>query len=72
MNTFRKPTPSLERSRVLILAGEFFGREGICLGKSTASDHWAITPDGSNAILELGFEQEFSLLIDLSANPARN
>ncbi len=58
--------------RVLILTGRYKGREGVCVGKSADSKRWAISPDGSNEIIQLVFEQEFGLLIDLSSNPASN
>ncbi len=58
--------------RVLILRGEHFGEEGICLGKVPSNERWAISPNLSDEILELKFEEEFSLLVDLSAYPARN
>jgi hypothetical protein len=47
-------------------------REGICVGKAGERNCWAITPDGSNAILQLVFEKEFGLLIDLSGDPDKN
>jgi len=33
---------------------------------------WAISPDGSNEILQLVLEKEFGLLVDLSASPEDN
>ncbi len=62
---------SLDDCRILILTGAHAGEEGICLGKST-SGQWAVSPDSSNQILELKFESEFALLLDLHANPAVN
>ncbi|MCG3148097.1 MAG: hypothetical protein PCFJNLEI_01539 [Verrucomicrobiae bacterium] len=58
--------------RVLILAGQYEGREGVCTGKSAGGKRWAISPDGSDEILQLVFEKEFGLLVDLSANPEDN
>jgi hypothetical protein len=58
--------------RVLILAGQYKGREGVCTGKSADGGRWAISPDGSNEILQLVFETEFGFLVDLSANPDNN
>ncbi len=63
---------SLEGHRILILAGEYDGEEGICLGKITGTNRWAVSPDSSTAILELHFESEFALLLNLSADPAQN
>lgn len=62
----------MEGHRVLILAGAHHGEEGICLGELGTGNRWAISPDSSNDILELTFEQDFALLLDLSANPSRN
>ena len=61
-----------EGSRVLILKGKHSGSEGVCLGQIGDGNEWAISPDGSSEILNLRFKDGFSLLIDLSANPARN
>ena len=59
-------------SRVLILTGEHAGQEGVCVGKTADQRNWAITPDNSDEILQLEFEKEFGLLMDLSSDPARN
>ncbi len=61
----------LEGTRVFILAGEFQGREGVCLGQQDGN-RWAISPDESGDVLSLVFEKDFGLLVDLSANPERN
>ncbi len=37
-----------------------------------ADGTWAIAPDESDEIVHLRFEHDFSLLIDLSTDPARN
>jgi hypothetical protein len=58
--------------RVLILTGRYEGQEGVCVGKSTDGKRWAISPDGSDEVLQLTFEKEFGLLVDLSSNPKRN
>ena len=58
--------------RVLILTGKHAGEEGVCIGKSADGKHWAIAPDGSDEILQLEFEKEFGLLLDLSADPEKN
>ena len=67
-----KTTDSLEGHRILILTGAYQGEEGICLGKVTRCNRWAVSPDSSGEVLELTFEREFALLLDLSANPSRN
>ena len=58
--------------RVLILAGSHQGHEGVCVGKSPDGARWAISPDGTNEILQLEFKKEFGLLVDLSNNPGKN
>lgn len=70
--TDTKSPDSLDGHRILILAGDHAGEEGICLGRITGTNRWAVSPDSSPAILELHFEGEFALLLDLSATPSRN
>jgi len=62
----------LEGARVLILTGRFKGEEGVCLGKGSADDLWAVSPDCTDEILSLVFEKDFGLLVDLSSDPSRN
>jgi len=62
----------LAGKRVLILGGEFAGSEGVCVGKSGDGKRWAISPDESNEIVQLVFEEQFVLLIDLSSEPGNN
>jgi hypothetical protein len=62
----------MEGARVLILTGRFKGKEGVCLGKGSADDLWAVSPDCTDEILSLVFEKDFGLLVDLSSDPARN
>jgi hypothetical protein len=64
--------PSLSGARVLILKGESRGSEGVCLGLEQSGRAWAVSPDGSDEILSLLFEDDFSLLIDLSAPAGLN
>ena len=59
---------ALSGKRVLILVEPYAGQEGICLGKSHDGIRWAISPDSSNEILQLIFEQEFGILIDSLPN----
>ena len=59
-------------ARVIILQGEFSGREGVCLGETEESGLWAVSPDESDTILLLAFERDFGLLIDLSSDPRNN
>ena len=73
MTSRNQPTRSdFTGCRVLILSGRYEGREGICAGKAADGKRWAISPDGSDEILQLVFEKEFGLLVDLSANPEDN
>ena len=58
--------------RVLILAGKYAGREGTCVGRSADGIKWAISPDGSDEIVQLEFETEFGLLVNLSNDPTAN
>jgi hypothetical protein len=67
-----KSPDSLDGHRIQILTGDHGGEEGICLGRITGTNRWAVSPDASTAILELHFEDEFALLLDLSAIPAQN
>ena len=58
--------------RVIIIAGESAGEEGVCVGKSADGIRWAISPEDSDEILQLLFEKDFGLLMDLSADPERD
>jgi hypothetical protein len=62
---------SMQPARVLILSGQFKGEEGICLGEDR-NGRSAISPEGRDEILSLVRDEEFGLLIDLSADPIRN
>jgi hypothetical protein len=62
----------LEGARVLILTGRFKGEEGACLGRASADDFWAVSPDCTSEILSLAFDKDFALVVDLSSNPNRN
>jgi hypothetical protein len=61
----------MQSARVLILSGPFKGGEGVCLGQAT-NGRWGISPEESDEIVSLEFEREFAVLVDLSADPARN
>ena len=74
MSTSKAPAGNVEwlqGTRVLILTGDFQGREGVCLGR-VADGRWAISPDDSVEILSLAFEKDFGLLVELSSDPTRN
>jgi hypothetical protein len=62
----------MEGARVLILTGQHKGEQGVCLGEAKGAGLWAISPDNSDEILALAFENDFGLLIDLSSDPIRN
>jgi hypothetical protein len=62
----------LQGARVLILTGEHKGEEGVCLGEAGRGGLWAISPNDSNEIVSLAFENDFGLLVDLSSNPQLN
>ena len=74
--SFMSRTPKIKSdlsgSRVLILAGDYARQEGVCVGQSAIGGHWAISPDGSDEIVQLLFEKEFGLLLDLSSKPSCN
>ncbi|MCC6355233.1 MAG: hypothetical protein IT577_15180 [Verrucomicrobiae bacterium] len=57
---------------VIILAGEFAGQEGVCLGKAPEPGKWAVSPDGSDRVVYLEFETEFGILINKGQRPGRN
>ena len=62
----------LRAARVLILTGVWTGHEAVCLGRAADGVRYAVSPDGSDQILQLVFEQDFGLLVDLSADPGTN
>ncbi len=69
----KRNTPSdFTGCRVLILTGRYEGREGVCAGRSVDGKRWAISPDDSEEVLQLLYEKEFGLLVDLSSDPASN
>ena len=72
MASHPKNVGELQGARVLIVAGNYSGCEGICLGKTANGTAWAISPDGATDVLELQFEKDFGLLVDLSSDPRRN
>lgn len=65
-------TSDMTGSRVVIHSGRYAGKEGICVGKSTDGNRSAISLDGSDVIVQLIFEEEFGLLVDLSSDPERS
>jgi hypothetical protein len=67
-----KKPKDLAGCRVLIITGPHSGKEGICIGKAADGKKWAVSPDDSNIILELIFEREFGLLLDMPGDNTRN
>jgi len=58
---------------VIILAGEFAGEEGVCLGRAPdAADLWAVSPHSSSRIVNLKFDEEFGVLINRGQEPGKN
>jgi hypothetical protein len=59
--------------QIIILAGEFEGEEGVCLGRANdTQDLWAVSPDSSNRIVNLRFETEFGVLVNKGQQPGKN
>ena len=55
---------------ILIVEGEFAGEEGICLGRSlNGSGLWAVTPNSSDRVVDLRFDEQFGVLIDSRQTP---
>lgn len=65
-------TDNLQGANVLILTGIWAGHEGVCLGRTADGVGYAVSPHESDQILQLAFEQDFGLLVDLSADPKLN
>lgn len=58
---------------VLIAAGEFAGKEGVCLGPVVgAKSLWAVSPNCSYRIVNLKFDAEFGVLLNPGAAPGQN
>jgi hypothetical protein len=58
---------------VIILAGEFAGKEGVCLGPvPDGSGLWAVSPHSSDRIVNLKFDEEFGVLINPGQEAGRN
>ena len=62
----------LSGCRILIVSGPHAGQEGICLGPGADGNKWSVSPDESNEILNLTFEKEFGLLVDMSGDAQKN
>ena len=67
-----RATDNLQGAEVLILTGAWAGHEGVCLGKAADGIRYAVSPHDSDQVLQLVFEQDFGLLVDLSSDPKLN
>lgn len=70
MSGTKLPDPS--QKPVIILAGDFAGQEGFCLGPAGEQGLFAVTPMSSNQILRLKFDAEFGILINRGQEKGRN
>jgi hypothetical protein len=70
MPTEKLPDPT--NKSVIILAGEFAGQEGFCLGPAGEAGVFAVTPNTSNQILRLRFDEEFGILVNSKQERGRN
>jgi hypothetical protein len=68
----KNPKKVLSGCRVLIVSGPHAGHEGVCLGRAMDGKKWSVSPDESNEILDLEFDIEFGLLVDLSGEAQTN
>ena len=57
---------------VIILTGEFAGKEGVCLGPTPDRKGWAVSPDRSDRILSLQFDRDFGILMNRDQAPGTN
>ena len=64
--------PNPTEKHVIILTGEFTGQEGFCLGPSGEKGIFAVTPNSSNRILHLRFDEDFGILINKGQMGGRN
>ena len=64
-------TKDLSGCRILIVNEPHAGKEGVCVGRASDGKKWAVSPDGSNEILNLTFEKEFGLLLDMACLETR-
>jgi hypothetical protein len=63
---------NLSGCRILIVSGPHAGQEGVCLGRAADGKKWSVSPDDSSEILNLEFEKEFGLLLDMSGQAESN
>lgn len=64
--------PNPEGLPVIILDGEFAGREGVCLGRGPVEGTWAISADKSDKIVYLRFGEEFGILLNKGQDSGSN
>lgn len=70
MPTEKLPDPT--GKTVIIIAGDFAGHEGFCLGTAGEEGVFAVTPNTSNRVLRLRFDEEFGILINSGQDKSRN
>lgn len=68
----KKAQQEFSGQRILIVSGRYAGQEGVCLGRATDENKWAVSPDGTTEIVELSFEREFGLLLDMTKDGRNN
>lgn len=64
--------PDPTGKNVIIIAGEYAGQEGVCLGTSGEAGVFAVSPHSSTGILRLKFDEEFGILINRGQIAGRN
>ena len=62
----------LRGTEVLILTSAWAGHENLCLSKADDGVRYAVSLHGSDQTFGLVFEQDFGLLMGLSAYPKSN
>lgn len=70
MSSEKLPDPT--NKSVIILAGDFAGQEGFCLGLSGEEGLFAVTPNSSSQILRLRFDEEFGIVINPGQERGKN
>lgn len=67
----KKDLPNPTNKPVIILTGEFAGNEGVCLGQN-GDGLWAVSPNASDRIIMLRFDDDFGILINKGQLPGVN
>lgn len=72
MNPIENDLPNPEGKPVIILAGKYAGKEGICLGPVSEPQTFAVSPNCANEVVNLKFDREFGILLKGPRNPRAN